>query len=118
MELLVVRREPRRRLEFRNCCRYVSAFQLNLAEIVMRFGIGWTELNSGAKFFEGALFFSLLSEYFAEGAMDIGNLRVCLLEGSQALYAVGDSPAPDQRLCVDVLRLGSEFDLSDDGFQR
>jgi hypothetical protein len=41
-------------------CHRVAAFEFHPAEIVVRVGIAWTELNSGAKFFKRPLLLSLL----------------------------------------------------------
>jgi hypothetical protein len=116
-ELLAFRQQPHGCLKFRNRCRRVSAFELHLAEIVVRVSIPWTELNSGAKFFESLLPLSLLIEYFPEGAMYIGNFWMQLLQRSQPLCARGDSPGSDHRLCVDILCLWSKVNLSDRGLQ-
>src|SRR5580692_6306887 len=105
MEFLAVRRQPRRRLKFRNRCRRIPAFELHLAEIVVRVGITWAELNRGAKFFKRPLLLSLLTQCFPEGAMYIGNFWMQLLEPPQPLYSRGDSRGLNHRLCVDVLCL-------------
>ena len=60
----------------------------------------------------------MLSQCFSEGSMHVGNFRMQLFQRSQPLHARGDLPRPDHRLCVDILGLGSEFDLSDDRLER
>ena len=52
VESLATRRKSRRRLKFRNPCRRVPAVEFHFAEIIVRFSVTWTELNSSAEFFE------------------------------------------------------------------
>src|SRR5579871_3587846 len=118
MEFVAVRRQPHRRLKFRNCRCRVPAFEFHRAETVMRVSVTWTELNRSAELLKRPLPLSLMPERLTQCAMYIGNFRMQLLQGSQPFRAVANFTGLNHRLRIDILYLGSEVTLSDHGLQR
>ena len=76
-------------------------------------GIARTQPKGGLEFFAGLLHAALLIQGFSEGAVDVGNLGVCLLQGGEAICAGGDLTCVDHRFRIDVVDLGGEVAFVD-----